>query len=62
MYQSGLQPFLEKKPSICLLQLYDALEEGVQEEIRTRSGKEAAWATYVLEELRQRFSRLVRSS
>ena len=42
-------------------QLYDSLEKAAQEEARSKPGKEAAWALTVLEELRQRFSRLVGS-
>jgi len=42
-------------------QLYDSLEEAAQQEARSKPAKEAAWALTVLEELRQRFSRLVGS-
>lgn len=47
---------------VMLLQLYDALEEGAQEELRSKSAKESVWAQQALEELRQRFSRLVQSA
>jgi len=42
-----------------LFMLYDSLEEAAQQEARSKPAKEAAWALTVLEELRQRFSRLV---
>lgn len=45
--------------SLIIGQLYDSLEKAAQEECRSKPAKEAAWAYTVLDELRQRFSRLV---
>ena len=41
------------------LQLYDALEGGAQQDARSKDSKQAAAGSQLLDELRQRFARLV---